>query len=190
VFSESDRRNVVLGTLVVVLLIGACVGTIQLYKLNIPEHVDRSTIDVTQSDYNQALQKWLARGVSEYELSIRSGSEEIILRVPGMNSSPVEVIQHLHSGSPADELNLPTGSGRLRRMTVDRLFGEIKRVLDFDTTVGANQLFYDYSARFDPDLGYPTYYSAYQRITKPSREIVWRNTLQPPVEVTNLKIIR
>jgi hypothetical protein len=189
VFSESDRRNIVVGSVAVILMMIACVGTIQFFKSNIPEHVEGSTIDVTQSDYDQALQKWNARGVLEYELSIHSGDEDIILRVPGI-TSPVGVIQHLHSGSPVDENNLPRGSGRLRRLTVDILFGEIDRALDFDTTLGADQLFYDYSARFHPEFGYPIFYSAYQRVTKPSREIIWRNTIHPPVEVTNLKVIK
>ncbi|HKP51455.1 MAG TPA: hypothetical protein VJ183_02265 [Chloroflexia bacterium] len=185
-----------MGSVVIALLIAACVGLIQLYKTNIPEHVDRSTIDVTQSEYDQALQKWRARGASEYEFSIHSGSEDIRLHVPG-TSGPADVLQHLHLGSGVDEENLPQGSGRLRRMTIESLFEDIKEGIDvsaIDSSFGSpnskNNLFYDYSARFNPELGYPTYYSSYLRVTRPSREIVWRSTLDAPVEVTDVKIIR
>jgi hypothetical protein len=196
VFSESGRRNIVLGAVAVILLIVACAVTVQLYKSNVPEHVDRNTINVTQSDYDQALQKWTARGVSEYEISIHSGADDITLRVSG-GVDTIQVLQHLHSGSPANEQRLPAGAALLRRMTVDLLFQNVKEALDFNALGGGSNrpgsndvYFFDYSARFNPDLGYPTYFSAYQRATKASREIVWRETIQAPIEVTNLKIIR
>ena len=194
-FSENDRRNILLGVVAAILMVVSCAGTVQLYKSNVAAHVDRNTINFTQSDYDQALQKWSALGVSEYEIAIRSGAHDITLSVKG-GADTIEVLQHLESGSPVNELSLPTGAALLRRVTVDLLFQRAKEALDATAFGGSSSIgteeeyFLDFSMRFDPTLGYPTYFSAYQRTTKASREIVWRETLQAPIEVKSLKIIR
>src|SRR5205809_777900 len=80
-FSESNRRNILLGSTGILLMVTACLTTILAYKQVVPSNVDRDTITITRADYEQALEKWRARKVAEYEITVRRNPYEAILRV-------------------------------------------------------------------------------------------------------------
>ena len=194
-FSESDRRNILVGTAAVILMTVACVAIVLFYKSRVPENIEGSTIDITESQLQEAMSKWRARNPSQYEMSLHSGQDDVTLLV-NVNENTIEVLKHLHAGSPVTS-ELPPGSGSLRSLTVDLLFQNAQHGLANaapsegvpPTSASGTQTFLDYSFRFDPELGYPNYYAAYARTTKPSREVVWRDTLREPIEITSLKII-
>ena len=198
-FSENDRRNILVGTLLVVALTIACVATVRFYKSAVPENVEGNTINTTEAEYTQALAKWRARNVSEYEMTLHSGADDITLRVNVGGTDVPQVLQHLHGGSPVSD-EVPAGSALLRRMTVDLLFQYAGQAVvasqpsqsgdPAHTSNGEYDFFRDYTVRFDQSRGYPTYFAAYQRTTRPSREIVWRDTLQAPIEVREVKVIK
>jgi hypothetical protein len=52
------------------------------------------------------------------------------------------------------------------------------------------QLFYDFEVRLDPTLGYPTQFAQYSRATRLPPEIIWRDSVEPVIKVTNLKVLR
>jgi hypothetical protein len=194
-FNENDRRNIIVATIMVLALTVACAATVQFYKSAVPEHVEHSTINITTSDYEQALAKWNALAVKEYEIVIHSASDDVTLRV-NVPEASVDILEHLHSGSPLGE-TIPTNSALLRRVTVERLFQLAKEGLDVmrdeassGLPPGKQDAFLDYSVRFDQERGYPTYLSKYARITRSSREVVWRETPQEPIEVRSLKVIK
>jgi hypothetical protein len=62
-------------------MIVLCAVTANLYRLTVPEQVDRDTINITRSDYEQALAKWKARGVAEYTITLTRKADRITLRV-------------------------------------------------------------------------------------------------------------
>lgn len=194
-FNESDRRNIIVASLLVLALTVACAATVQFYKAAVPEHVDRSTINITRSDYDQALAKWNAQAITEYELVIHSDTDDVTLRV-NVPEGIVDILQHLHGGSPLGE-TIPTNSALLRRITVERLFdraneglGIILNEANSDVPLTMHNVFYDYNVRFDQQRGYPTYFSVYRRFTQLPREVIWRKTLQEPIEVRSLKVIK
>ena len=194
-FSTSDRRNIAVGSLLVVALTFACSAMAAFYKSAVPEQVDHSTMNVTVSDYEQALARWKVQAIKEYELVIHSGSDDVTLRVNVLEKD-IEILQHLHGGSPLGDTIGPS-SARLRAITIEKLFDQAGQGLDVIGEQAASQfppaqqnLFFDYYVRFDQTMGYPTYYAQYQRLTQPSREIVWRKTVQEPIEVRSLKVIK
>jgi hypothetical protein len=209
VFSENDRRNALLGSLTIFVMIFACAASIRLYKLAVPEHVDGDTVSFSQAAFEQALARWQAAGVQSYEMTIRSGDELVVLRVSDGGES-VKVVQHLYDDRAIDEQRISPYSARLRTMTVEHLFAMAQGTDTGAPPTGANRApgedttyfydsdrrfderltyFYDFNMRFDERLGYPNYMSQYERTTRPSREITWRVNLRPPLEVKALTVL-
>ncbi len=198
-FSENDRRNIIIGSLLVIVLTIACVATIRFYKSSVPEQVERDTLNITEADYTQAVAKWRAQNVSEYEMTLHSGADDVTLRVNVGGTDVPQVLKHSHGGSPVTD-EVPAGSALLRRMTVDLLFQYANQAVAASaaqsgavpshTSNGEYDFFRDYTVRFDQNRGYPTYFATYQRKAHTSREIVWRETIQAPIEIRALKVIR
>ena len=193
-FSESNRRNALLGSIAIIAMIFACGASIRLYKLSVPEQVEHDTVSFSQAAYDEALEKWRSADVRSYELTVHSGDDDVVLRVSDGGS--IQVLQHLFRDRPIDENAMSKYSASLRTMTVEHLFALAAdplrgvRPSDKDHPLQARYTyFYDFHMRFDERLGYPTYMRHYERYTRPSREITWRVSLWPPVEVKDLKVL-
>jgi len=195
-FTVSDRRNVVLAGVVMLVLIAACAGTIGLYKSVVAQHVDRDTINITQESYGQALAKWQAQHIMDYEISLESGVSEATLRVTGGGAN-VQVIRQAIRGSEVSTTDSTGELAELRQATVEHLFQLVQDALDSvqlgqDTrhSDGKFDYFYDYDVHLDGTRGFPAYFVEYERVAKPSREITWRQAVQPAIEVKELKPVR
>ena len=194
-FSENDRRNALLGGLTIIVMVAVCAASVFLYKLAVPEHVDADTMTASYSDYEQAFLKWQESEIDNYEITLRGGDDDVILRVADAGTS-VEVVQHFYKGEPIDDTDMDEYSAELRNMSVEHMFdvlqitlaqyeaGDLPRSLDESYT-----FFYDLTARFDPALGYPVYMGEHKRIIRPSREVTLREVYWIPVEVKDFKVL-
>lgn len=197
-FSENDRKNALLASIAIFLMIVACAGSIRLYKQAVPEQVEHDTRNYGLDAYQQALDKWTASGVDSYEMTIHGGDDVVILRVSNGGGS-IEVLSHLHQDRPISETGLDEYSASLRTRTVESMFELAQEVLDTYETDGTETLrnpsderyirFYDFEVRFDERLGYPTYMGEYERTTTAAREITWRQRPWAPIEVTDFKVL-
>ena len=116
-------------------------------------------INITQAQYNEALAKWRAAGVGEYEMvaehqafSLYAGT--LTLRVKG--GEVVEIVNFERggraAGTPIPDLT------QLKFLTVEALFEKIGEALaskPWDVS-SASDIPLDYKVEFDPTLGYPT----------------------------------
>ena len=122
-----------------------------------PAANDTPGVNVTQADYDAALARWKALNVQEYNMeveyiafSLYAGTWD--LRV---TSSDIEPTAYERGGTPT---TLPTTNGQdLRLLTVDGLFNNVARALQ-DQSQQDYQ--FRYETRFDPEKGYPTFFSA------------------------------
>src|SRR5689334_282953 len=101
-FNDSDRRNILTGSLGILLLVLICVGSIAAYERSVPVNVDHNTINISQRDYDAALAKWQARGATQYEVTLAQESDQVSLRITddGSGSPAIEVLEQLHDGKP------------------------------------------------------------------------------------------
>lgn len=171
---------------------------VRLYKLAVPENVDKDIINITRNQYESALAKWRLRGVSEYEMTVSRKNEVFTLRVNEDNST-VYLLEDIVDGRQvsAPGLSSPVEFASYSDYTVGGMFTRVKKGLD-SVLSGArmlpsedkNDYFYEYDVQFDPSLGYPTHILEYQRSTRLSREITWREAQPTSREVKDLKIIK
>jgi hypothetical protein len=195
--TDDDRKNAIIASVAVLALVVVCVATIGFYKSVVAEHVDRNTINITEESYEQALAKWQAQHITDYEITVATGQSEATLRVTGGGAN-IDVIKQSYAGSEASLSSAPGELDELRQMTVERLFQLSRDALDdmesgagpSRSEDGAFDYFYDYDIHLDGTHGYPRYFAEYQRVTKPSREITWRGALQPAIEVKDFKSLR
>ncbi len=194
-FSENDRKNALFGSAGILVLIVACVASIGLYKLAVPAHVDADTTNITYEDYEAAFLKWQESEIDDYEITLHGGADDVVLRVGDAGTS-IEVLQHLHQKEPVDYLNMSEYSASLRELTVEYMFelaegsiGAYERGSFPRSEDASYDFFYDFDARFHPELGYPVYLGEYKRISRPSREISWRERDWWPVEVKDFKVL-
>src|SRR5437764_15296352 len=94
--TNNDRKNAAIASLAILSLIVACAATIALYKLVVPEHVDRDTISITPEAYAQALEKWQAQHITGYQITVARGDGEATLRVTG--GTDIQVIKQVYKG--------------------------------------------------------------------------------------------
>ncbi len=194
-FTSDDRKNAIIGAVSVLGLLLTCMVSILLYKSVVAEQVDRSTVNITEDDYRKALARWQASGITEYELKLDRNQAEVTLRVTG--GPNIQVISQSYRGAKVSDLEDIPEVTELQQFTVERLFDTVASSLhtvEAGASAGTNNpqgsYFYDYDIRFDPALGYPTYIMGYRRFTKPSREITWREIIEPAVEVKEFKAIK
>ncbi|HEX9988912.1 MAG TPA: DUF6174 domain-containing protein [Chloroflexia bacterium] len=116
-------------------------------------------INITQAQYDEALAKWRAAGVGEYEMvveyqafSLYAGT--LTLRVKG--GEVVEVVNFERSGraagTPIPDL------AQLNFLTVEALFEKVGSALAAKPweVSSESDIPLDYQVEFDPTLGYPT----------------------------------
>lgn len=194
-FSENDRRNALLGSLTIIVMVAVCAASVFLYKLAVPEHVDADTMTVSYSDYEQAFLKWQASEIDNYEITLRAGDDDLILRVADAGTS-IEVLQHFYKGEPIDELDMDDYSAELRTMSVEHMFEVLEGTIVQYEVHGlppsrdeSYTFFYDLTVRFDPTLGYPVYMGEHKRIIRPSREVTLREVYWIPIEVKDFKVL-
>ncbi|MGI8588648.1 MAG: hypothetical protein ACR2M0_13325 [Chloroflexia bacterium] len=121
--------------------------------------------NITQAEYEQALAKWRARGVSEYEITLIDATRldiggKLRLRIKVENGEPrVVSYTDLNQGRsqviPLDTLSADKRD-YLPELSVERMFRLLGKLF---TGEWANSYAYSahYEVGFDPALGYPTY---------------------------------
>ena len=192
-------RSPIFGGIAILLSIFVCALSARAYKLVVPEHVDRDTINITRADYEQALNKWRSRGAIEYEISVSRGRDSVQTRVNEAERKlyllkNVRDLEEL----PVSGLKEPADFASFRGWTVEGLFETAEGYVAQMPTGGGRirpgseeyDYFYDFTVQFDPNLGYPTYLSEQLRTIRKSREITWRTPVRPPMEVKSLVVIR
>ncbi|HYO48593.1 MAG TPA: DUF6174 domain-containing protein [Chloroflexia bacterium] len=125
----------------------------------IPQPAQQAGINITQAQYDEALAKWRASGVGEYEMvaeyqafSLYAGT--LTLRVKG--GEVVEVINFERggraAGTPIPDLT------QLKFLTVEALFEKIGEALAMRPweVSSESDVPLDYKVEFDPTLGFPT----------------------------------
>jgi len=58
------------------------------------------------------------------------------------------------------------------------------------TSDDGSTTYYDYEIKLDQNFGYPTHIASYKRVTRPSREITWREKTQEATDVIAFKVLR
>lgn len=125
----------------------------------IPQPAQQAGINITQAQYDEALAKWRAAGVGEYEMvaeyqafSLYAGT--LTLRVEG--GEVVEVINFERggraAGTPIPDLT------QLNFLTVEALFEKVGEALASTPweVSSESDIPLDYQVEFDSTLGYPT----------------------------------
>jgi hypothetical protein len=200
---NKDRKRTLLGAILILALVVACVVTVRLYKLAVPEQVDKDTINITASDYEQALNKWRSSNVVEYEISSVMADEEVTLRV-NQPENLIYVLRHYRNGEPfgAFDPNIPIMPSQFIKYniyTVNGMFDLAKQRLDFMQSLNGERIepseeefdyFHDYIIQFDPTTGHPTYIADKIRTAHRLRELTWRASGVPAIEVKGLKILK
>ncbi|MDQ3930946.1 MAG: hypothetical protein M3328_17605, partial [Chloroflexota bacterium] len=159
-----------------------------------PTNVEANTRNISSDDYEAAFLKWQQSGIDSYEITIHSRNDDVTLRVSNAGNS-VQVVRHLLDGQPIVENDMDSYSSSLRNMTVERMFELVGGTVDayerenLPSSDGEHRLlFYDLDVRFDPTAGYPVYIAEHRRVTRPSREITWREVSMTPLEVKNFTV--
>jgi hypothetical protein len=192
----NDRKNIVIASVIILALIVACAATIGLYKSAVAEHVDRDTINITRDSYAQALAKWQGQHLKQYQMTVSSDGGEVAMIVAG--DGGVQVLRQSYEGQNVAISDAPGNLGQLRQMTVEHMFQLALDALDkvqkgqspTQSGDGKSDYFYDYDVHLDAALGYPTYFAEYRRVTRPSREITWREVVQPVIVVKDFTSTR
>ncbi|HEX9990920.1 MAG TPA: hypothetical protein VGE45_20875 [Chloroflexia bacterium] len=200
---DTGRKRTLIGAILILALVIACVVTVRLYKLAVPEQVDRDTINITASDYEQALNKWRSANVVEYEISTIMADEEVTLRV-NQPENLIYVLRHYRNNEPygAFDPNIPIMPSQFIKYkiyTVDGMFELAKQRLDFMQSLNGERIepseeefdyFHDYIIQFDPSTGRPTYIADKIRTAHRLRELTWRASGVPAIEVKGFKILK
>jgi hypothetical protein len=129
-------------------------------------------INITRQQYEEALAKWRAAGIEEYEVTVAiyaypGGTNT--LRV-GDHGKKILILQP--SPTPAITPD-PQYPEYLQEYTIEGMFAEIDDALksvataDIDTALTKDGFYTAYSVEFDPDLGYPVQIST-ASITAPN----------------------
>jgi hypothetical protein len=139
-------------------------------------------VNITRSDYDQALIEWRSQGIEEYQIEVvytQKGcglAEPIIcgtwtLKVRG---DEIEIIGYkwINDQITRDPSVMPED---LRFLTVDGLFVEVNRLLRDGPFTYSRDIFLDYDVQFDPQMGYPTAINRYGRAASgtPTSSMVW-----------------
>lgn len=200
---DTGRKQTIIGAALILAFIVACLVTVRLYKLAIPEHVDRDTINITASDYEQALNKWRSSNVLEYEISSIMGDEEVTLRV-NQPENLIYVLRHIREDLPygvtdPDNPILPSQYIKYNIYTVNGMFDLAKQRLDYMVSLNGERIepsaeefdfFHDYIIQFDSATGHPTYIADKIRTAHRLRELTWRASGVPAIEVKGFKILK
>ena len=194
------RYSPFLPSVIILGLIVACLATAFTYRQSVPAHVDRDTINISESDYEQALAKWEARQVVEYTITVARNADQITIRV-NRETGDIFLLEWLRAGHPYEggvpDPNNPVIPGLYYDLSVDGMFDRIREWLDaiesgqpLAPTVEETEYFNDFVARFHPELGYPIYVANYVRSAHRTREVIWRSPARPILEVQSLTIMR
>jgi hypothetical protein len=200
---DTARKRTLIGAILILAFIIACVVTVRLYKLAVPEQVERDTINITSSDYEQALSKWRSANVVEYEISSIMADEEVTLRV-NQPENLIYVLRHYRNNEPfgAFDPNIPIMPSQYVKyniFTVSGMFDLAKQRIDFMQSLNGERIepseeefdyFHDYIIQFDSDTGHPTYIADKIRTAHRLRELTWRASGVPAIEVKGFKILK
>jgi hypothetical protein len=114
-------------------------------------------VNITQADYDAALAKWEALNVQEYNENVTYDAFAITRGTWDLHvtTSAIEPVSFSQNGTPATP---PTIEGdAFRLLTVDGMFNNVARAL---ADQSSQDYQFRYEVRFDPEKGYPTFFSA------------------------------
>ena len=201
-FGEGDRRSTVLGSMLIFALVLTCIASIWMYKQVVPEHAERDTINISMTDYEQALAKWNSANIAEYRITLvqvdSEAKQQITLRV-NQEEDEIYLLGHLYNESPFGNSNpnRPLPPGEYEEYTVDGLFAHAREWLDLalsgerlEPSSEDTDFFHDYNIRFDPDFGYPTNIEDWIRSAHLTREVVWRELGERRIRIENFTVER
>jgi hypothetical protein len=198
-YTPAEKRGIMVGVIATLVLALVFVGLVYAYKLNVPEHVERDTINIREAQLSEARAKWEAVNASEYELVVSfretnaAVTHEITIRV-NPELEEITLVNYALNGSPTSS---PLSEEEYSQFTVENLFAIVEERMDailegvpMEETSESQVSYRDLIARFDPSLGYPTFLEDYRRSTLISREIVMREKAFPTLEIKRLSVIR
>lgn len=125
-----------------------------------PNTVYTPTINITRGDYEAALAKWNAQGISEYEIAVNNvalGGQGTILRV---TSDKVQVLGYFYSDDSPIVQSTPETTEPSKydlENTVAGLFEHVDGILNFGVCPNIGEMAFpvEYEIEFDQALGYP-----------------------------------
>jgi hypothetical protein len=135
-------------------------SAVQPAEIEVTQPGRQAGINITQAQYDEALAKWRAAAISEYEMVVEYQAFSFYagtftLRVKG--GEVVEVISFERGGrSTGTPLPNPTD---LKFLTVETAFARVGEALatkPWDTNGSESKIPLDYKVEFDPALGYPS----------------------------------
>lgn len=121
-------------------------------------------INITEEEYENALAKWRARGIEEYEITLidatrMGGGGRFSLRVRVENGEPILVSYTDLNGEQPQSIPLDTLDADdldfLRERSVEGSFGLIGAVFK-QTFSDTGNVIHEYRIKFDKELGYPS----------------------------------
>jgi hypothetical protein len=137
--------------------------------------LQHGSINITRDNYQAALVKWRSQGIEEYEMDLDMatpkggragclGCGTYTLKVHGKDVTLLNYV------SPTVGYASPAGQDELSQSyIIDGLFADVDRMV----TAGPMRcdrfpetLIFDYTIRFDPQLGYPTFIGETSRDTE------------------------
>ena len=176
--------------LTVVVVLAIIVATWLLMK-GISDSLSPPRINITRSEYDQALAKWQAQKIEEYEITTETRAfmgGTLTLHVSDYGNKVEQLAPKVRLASDLTAQDIEF----LKRDTVEGLFAQVDDILA-DSNVFKTAAMYvsgdfymAYEVSFHPDLGYPQYMSG-RPITKPGAHVYdadWITTL------TSLKVIK
>jgi len=137
-------------------------------------------INITRSEYEQALDKWKAHYIQEYEITLENDyllDDKMVLHVSESDNKVEQLAPRMRPFDTLTELDVE----RLRYDTIEGLFAQADEALRRESMSEEHPFYATYRMSFDPALGYPnhfevTYFNA--------------NDMNARITVTNLKVIK
>jgi len=169
---QTRKRTIIeprIAAILALVLLGILVlGIVLLFQIsNIIGANQQGAINITAADLQAARAKWKAHNVAEYEMvldvephgsggSMCLGCGTYTLHIKDNQATITSYITTTVSAFyHYPDYDLPMDKGA----TVDRLFDEVDSILTsgpFRCASSSEQLLFDYTVEFDPELGYPT----------------------------------
>jgi hypothetical protein len=121
-------------------------------------------INITEAEYENALSRWRARGIEEYEITLAdstrmAGGGKLRLRVRVENGEPILVSYADLNGEQPKAVPLDVLDAKelafLRERSVEGMFGLIGEVFR-GTYSDTGNVVNEYKIEFDKELGYPS----------------------------------
>lgn len=152
--SLSRFRGLLLSAVLAGLAVIVAAAALRLPSSVVPVNLDwaKPRINITRSQYEEALVKWKAQKVEEYDITVEimggfGGTHTLHVSDYGNKVEQLAPVVRPASVLTADDIEY------LKRDTVEGMFAEIDAALAGSNV--ADDSYLAYKVSFDPDLGYP-----------------------------------